>query len=135
MSASIKKKLRKEQEAVTLTEKQLKEKAEAKKLKTYTITFVVIMALVLCIAVGTVAYTSIAKTGIFHRSIVAATVGEHKLSAADLNYYYFDNISLAAANCFSVTEIPPIIRAISATRSSPLISRIELSVRPSASFF
>lgn len=93
MSASNKKKLRKEQEAAILTEKQLKEKSEAKKLKVYTITFAVIMLLVVCIAVGTIAYTSISKTGVFQKYTVAATINEHELSSVDLGYYYVDAIS------------------------------------------
>lgn len=93
MSASNKKKLRKEQEAALLTEKQLAEKKEAKKLKIHTITFAVIMLLVVCIAVGTIAYTAIYKTGVFQKNTVAATIDEHKLSSVDLGYYYVDAIS------------------------------------------
>ena len=44
MSASAKKKLRKEQNAAQLTEKQLKQQKEAKKLKLYTTIFVVAIA-------------------------------------------------------------------------------------------
>ena len=93
MSASSKKRLRKEQEAALLTEKQLAAKKEAKKTKIYTTTFIVIMALVFCIAVGTIAYTTIERTGVFQRNTVAATIGEHELSAVDLGYYYIDAVS------------------------------------------
>ena len=47
MSASAKKKLRKEENAAQLTEKQLKAQKEAKKLKTYTTIFVIAIAVVL----------------------------------------------------------------------------------------
>ena len=52
MSASAKKKLRKEENAAQLTEKQLKEQKEAKKLKAYTLTFAIIMVLVVAIVVA-----------------------------------------------------------------------------------
>ena len=93
MSASNKKKLRKEQEAAILTEKQQKAQAEAKKLKAYTVTFIVVMALVLCIAVGTVLYTSLLNGGVFQRNTVAAKIGNHELNAIDFNYFYVDEIT------------------------------------------
>ena len=52
MSASSKKKLRKEQAAAQMTEKQLAEQKEAKKLKLYTTAFVVMVAIVLVIAIA-----------------------------------------------------------------------------------
>ena len=51
MSASSKKKLRKEQEAAALTEKQLAEQKEAKKLKLYTAAFVIVLVALLVVAV------------------------------------------------------------------------------------
>ena len=47
MSASSKKKLRKEQTTAQMTEKQLAEQKEAKKLKLYTTAFVAVVAIVL----------------------------------------------------------------------------------------
>lgn len=93
MSASDKKKLRKEREATQLTEKQLKEKKEAKKLKTYTIIFAVVMALVVAVALGTVIGQSVNKSGILDRNTHALTVNEHELTSAELNYYYMDVIN------------------------------------------
>ncbi len=93
MGASSKKKLRKEQNAAALTEKQLQEQKEAKKLKGQTITFVVIVALVLAIGLGSLAVTAYNNSGITQRNSTALVVGEHELSAADLSYYYFDTIS------------------------------------------
>jgi len=101
MSASSKKRLRKEQEAALLTEKQLAAKKEAKKTKIYSVTFIVIMALVLCIAVGTIAYTTIERTGVFQRNTIAATVDEHELSSVDLGYYYVDAISKQYSDWYS----------------------------------
>ena len=93
MSASIKKKLRKEQEAAAVTEKQLKAQADAKKLKVQTITFAVIMILVACIAIGTIAITSINRTGIFQKKVTAVTINNHELNSVDLGYYYVDAVS------------------------------------------
>ena len=51
MSASSKKKLRNEQEAVKMTERQIAEQQEAKKLKLYTTAFVVVLAVILVLAI------------------------------------------------------------------------------------
>ena len=93
MSASSKKKLRKEQEAAALTEKQLAEQKEAKKLKIYTITFVSVMALVLLIGVGTLIFNGITNSGIIERNTTALTVNDHKISSAELSYYYIETIN------------------------------------------
>ena len=93
MSASTKKQLRKAQEAEKLTEKQLAEQKEAKKLKLYTtIAVVVLAALVLFAAVYGVT-KAIANSGIRERSTVAVTIDEHEISNAELNYYYIDSIN------------------------------------------
>ena len=91
MSASSKKKLRKEQKAAALTEKQQNELKEAKKLKTYTLTFFVVMALVLATVAGIVLRTPV--TGLINNNTVAVTIGEHKLTTTQLNYFYSDAIS------------------------------------------
>lgn len=93
MSASDKKKLRKEQNAAQLTEKQQKEKAESRKLKGYTYGFLAIIALVLVIALVTVGVTAYMNSGIPQRNTIALTVGEHSLTTADLNYFYTNAIS------------------------------------------
>ena len=93
MSASSKKKLRKEQEAAALTEKQLAEKKEAKKLKIYTITFVSIMALVLLIGVGTIIFNGITNSGIIERNTIALTLNDHKLNSAEMGYYFIDSLN------------------------------------------
>ena len=93
MSASDKKRLRKEQAAEALTEKQLKEQKEAKKLKRHTFTFVVVMILVLAIALGVVAAQGIDRTGIIQRNTNAVTIGTHTLTSAELNYYYIDTVN------------------------------------------
>ena len=91
MSASNKKKLRKEQNAAAMTEKQKKEQQEAKKLKAYTWTFAVVMILVVAIVVGVVGAPLV--DGLIRRVSNAVTIGDHKLSTADLTYFYIDGIT------------------------------------------
>ena len=90
MSASDKKKLRKEQNAATFTERQKKERSEAKKLKAYTFTFIVLMVLVVSIFLGITLRTPV--TGLINRATTAVIIGEHKITTAELNYYYKDYI-------------------------------------------
>ncbi len=91
MSASDKKKLRKEQNAAALTEKQLQAQKEAKKLKAYTTTFIVSMVLVVAIVLGVVVTPFI--VGAIHRSTHAVNVGNRELTTTDLTYYYIDSVN------------------------------------------
>ena len=91
MSGSSKKKLRKEQYEAALTQKQQSERKEARKLKNYTLTFVISMILVVVIAVGIIVTPTI--TGIVHRNTHAITIGNHQLSTAQLSYFYMDEIN------------------------------------------
>ena len=93
MSASSKKKLRKEQAAAQMTEKQLAEQKEAKKLKLYTTAFVAMIAIVLVVALVVGISQTIANSGVRERNTVSVTVGEHKISNAELSYYYIDSIN------------------------------------------
>ena len=93
MSASDKKKLRKEQAAAFLTEKQQKEQAEAKKLKAYTITFITAMVLVVCIALGVLGVRAVNHSGILQKNTIAATIGDKEFTSVELSYYYNDAIS------------------------------------------
>ena len=92
MSASDKKKLRKERAAEILSEKQRQEQAEAKKLKIYTISFVSVIAVILCIALAVLGVRAVNQSGVFQKSTIAATIGEHKLNSVDLGYYYMDAV-------------------------------------------
>ena len=89
MSASSKKKLRNEQNAAALTERQQQEIKEAKKLRTYTALFAIAIAVMLVVVVT----TSVIESGIIQRSTTALTVGESKVSAAELNHYYVDTVN------------------------------------------
>ena len=96
MSASDKKRLRKEQNAAALTEKQQQAQKEAKKLKAYTISFVVVMVLVVAIVIGVVATPFIA--GAISRGTHAVNIGNRQLSTAQFSYYYYDAISSYYSN-------------------------------------
>ena len=93
MSASSKKKIRAEQNAAALTERQKTEQIEAKKLKNMTIIFVIAIALVLAAAVGILISRGVTKSGVVEKNTIAATIGDKKLSTAELNYYYTDAIN------------------------------------------
>ena len=93
MSASSKKKLRKELEAAKLTEKQLAAQQEAKKVNLYTTLFVVAMAVILVIAVTVGIKQTIASHGIMEKKTVAMTVGDNEISNAELSYFYMDNVN------------------------------------------
>ncbi len=93
MSASSKKKLRKEQNTAQLTEKQRREKAEAKKLKAYTWTFSIAMILVVCVALGVVVGRFITKSGVYQKHTIAAVVGNHELNTVEMSYYFNDAIN------------------------------------------
>ena len=93
MSASSKKKLRNAENLEKLTEKQLAEQKEAKKLKILTTVFVVVLAVMIVAAV----YAAITKTFLNSNTILrkttAVTIGEHKLSSAELSYFFVDAVS------------------------------------------
>ncbi len=93
MSASDKKKIRKVQSAALLTEKQMQEKAEAKKLRNQTIGFVVAMILIVCVVLTVLAVRTVNNSGIIQRNTVAITLDGKEISSADLNYYYVDAIN------------------------------------------
>lgn len=92
MSASSKKKLRKENAAAALTEKQHKEQAEAKKLKAITISFIAVMLVIALTAVSILSVRAVNNSGIIDRNTIAAVTGEHKLNSIQMNYYFTDYI-------------------------------------------
>lgn len=93
MSASSKKKLRKEQNNAQLTEKQRREQAEAKKLKVYTWSFLIAMFVVIGIALGVVGFRFVKHSGIPQRLTTALTIGEHKINSVELSYFFHDAIN------------------------------------------
>ena len=93
MSASSKKKLRKEQNAAVLTEKQQQAQKDAKKLKVQTGIFVAVISVVLAVAIVGLSIAAFNNSGIVERMTDALTVGEHTLTAAELSYFYMDTIA------------------------------------------
>ncbi len=93
MSASDKKRLRKEQNNQQMTEKQRREKAEAKKLKAYTWTFSIAMILVVCIAFGVLIARFINQSGVFQKNTIAATIGDHELNTVEFSYFFNDAVN------------------------------------------
>lgn len=92
MSASAKKKLRKEETAAQLTEKQLKEQKETKKLKAYTTIFIAAIAVVLVVALVIATTTFIKSSGIKEKNTVAAVIGDHEINGVEMSYYYSDSL-------------------------------------------
>ena len=93
MSASQKKSLRKAQQTAQMTERQLHEQKEAKKLKVYTAVFTGVLALILVLAVVFGITKFISNNGIMEKNTIAATVGTHELTNAELNYYFVDQVN------------------------------------------
>ncbi len=91
MSASNQKKLRKEKAAAYMTERQRIEAQEAKKLKAYTTTFWIVLALCVCIVIGAVAINPVKN--IIYTNTNAISIGSHTLNSVQLNYFYIDAVN------------------------------------------
>ncbi len=92
MSASRQKKLRKENPQTVSEAKQKRiaeEQKSAKRIKIWsTVFYFVIAAMVIGLAVA-----GFMNTGIIERNTTAAVIGEHKISAAELNYFFAETIN------------------------------------------
>ncbi len=93
MSASDKKRIRKEQAADILSQKQRQQQAEDKKLKIYTISFVAAMALILCVALAIVGVRAVKQSGIAEKSTIAVSVGDRELNSVEMNYYLIESFN------------------------------------------
>lgn len=126
MSASSKKKLRKEQSSEMLTEKQQQERAEAKKLKTYTIIFVAVIAVVVVIALGTLISGIVTRSGVMEKNTVAAKVGDQELNSVEMSYYYTDAVSGAVNKWKSSLGdmAPQYMASVGLTPGKPLADQI-----------
>ena len=93
MSASSKKKLRSQQDAAKLTERQIAEQKEAKKLKLYTTAFVAVLAILLVVAIVIGVNQTIATSGMREKNTVAMTIDGTELNNVDLNYFYIDTVN------------------------------------------
>lgn len=93
MSASSKKKLRAEENTAKLTEKQLAQQKEDKKVKVYTIAFAVVLVVLIAIAGFTGINRAVSNSGSREKKTVALTLGDTTLSNAELSYYYIDTVN------------------------------------------
>ncbi len=91
MSASNQKKIRKEKALAYMSERQRKEAEEQKKLKRYTITFWIVLALCLSIVLTTAMVNPVKN--VVYRNTDAINIGEHELNAVEVNYFYIDAIN------------------------------------------
>ena len=95
MSASDKKKARKQQELDLLTAKQKTQQQEAKKAKVTTIGFIALMLEILVAGLAILANQTVnraieAKKNKDAKTTIAATVGDHKISSVEFSYYYVE---------------------------------------------
>ena len=99
MSASSNKKLRTEQDTSKLTERQIAEQQEAKKVKMYTIAFVVVLVFLLAIAAYVGISQYIRTSGVNENKTIALTVGDTQLNNTELTDFCMDSVT----NCYSQT--------------------------------
>ena len=99
MSGSTKKKLRKEQAAAAMTEKQRQAQKEAKTLKAYTLTFVIVMVLVVSMVLG-IALRSPVES-LINQNTHAVTIGTHELTIPEFSYYFVDEINSYYLNLYN----------------------------------
>lgn len=102
MSASNKKKLRKEDFDAKLTERQQAQQKEDKQLKIGTTVFVVAIALIFVVGLVMMGYNWYSTSGLRDRWTTAVELGEHKLTVAEFNYYYVDMINELTQDWYSM---------------------------------
>lgn len=81
-----------------MTDRQAAEQKEAKQVKLYTIAFVVILVAFIAIAIYSGVSNQIANSGVHERNTIAATVGDHQVSNAELNYFYTEVANQLTSN-------------------------------------
>ena len=91
MSASNQKKIRKQEREVYRSERERQEALEAKKLRKQTIAFVLVIAICLSVFLGSFLVSPIKN--VIYKNTIAVTVGNHDLTATDVNYFYVDAIN------------------------------------------
>ena len=91
MSASNQKKIRQQEREIYRSERERQDALEAKKLRKQTIAFVVVIALCLSIFLGSFLVSPIKN--VIYKNTIAVTVGDHDLTATDVNYFYVDAIN------------------------------------------
>lgn len=72
-----------------LTERQAAEQKEARKLKIYSIAFIVAICLMVCVVI----FTWFSNSGIMQRSSTALKVNDHKVSSVEMNYFFVETVN------------------------------------------
>ena len=93
MSASSKKKLHAEEANAKLTEKQLAQQKEDKKVKAYTIAFAAVLVVLVLAAAFVGINRAVSNSGSREKKTVALTLGDTTLSNAELSYYFIDTVN------------------------------------------
>lgn len=93
MSASSKKKLHAEEANAKLTEKQLAQQKEDKKVKAYTIAFAVVLVVLVLVAAFVGINRAVSNSGSREKKTAALTLGDTTLSNAELSYYFIDTVN------------------------------------------
>lgn len=122
MSASDKKKLRKEQSAAAMTEKQQQAQKEAKKVKIMTISFITVMALVF-VAFGCIMVSNyLSVNGVLEKNTIVANIGGYKMNTVEFSYYYNDAVETYYSNFYNEygDNAPVIMKAYGLDLSQPL---------------
>ena len=101
MSASDKKKLRKEERLAALTEKQQQAKKEAKKLKAMSISFIAVLAVILLVFGWMMVDSYLKVNGVFEKKTIVATIDGTDLNTVEFSYYYADAIDNYYQNAYS----------------------------------
>ena len=93
MSASSKKKLHAEEANAKLTEKQLAQQKEDKKVKAYTIAFAAVLVVLVLAAAFVGINRAVSNSGSREKKTVALILGDTTLSNAELSYYFIDTVN------------------------------------------
>ena len=101
MSASDKKKLRKEEREAALTEKQQKALKEAKQLKRMTTAFVSILVVIAIAFCAFMIGRYIIRNGVLEKRTIVATIDGTDLNTVEFSYYYADAIDSYYQNAYS----------------------------------
>ncbi len=99
MSASSKKKLRKEQNAALSAEKQKNAKKESRNLKLSSAIFLCAIVAILVAGITLIVVSSIKSTALIERKTTALTIdGDHELNSIQMAYYYIDTLDNQITN-------------------------------------
>lgn len=120
MSASDKKKLRKEQYAEKMTQRQQQERSEAKKLKTYTVSFICVMIAIVVVLAVVFSLKWYNTSGITERNTLAVVIGDYEMNSVEMSYYYNDAINKFYNEVYSSVYSEEYFESLGLDLSKPL---------------